>query len=77
MMDLEISPPKCSKSAIMDSNTGTSSSFLSKVNPEVVVIEVGAGNTYGHPASGTINRLQSNDVKIYRTDETGNIVIKF
>jgi competence protein ComEC len=58
------------------SNTGTSSSFLSKVNPEVAVIEVGAGNTYGHPASGTLNKLHSNGVKVYRTDEDGNVVIK-
>lgn len=57
------------------SNSGTSSSFVNKVNPEVAIIEVGSGNTYGHPTQRTISTLQSKSVKIYRTDELGSIII--
>jgi beta-lactamase superfamily II metal-dependent hydrolase len=58
------------------SNSGTSSAFLSKVHPEVAIIEVGSENTYGHPTQGTLNKLQSSGAKVYRTDENGNIIIK-
>jgi beta-lactamase superfamily II metal-dependent hydrolase len=57
------------------SNSGTTAQFLNKVNPEIAVIEVGSDNSYGHPASITIDNLLSKGVKIYRTDENGNIVI--
>lgn len=58
------------------SNSGSSSSFINKVGPEVAIIEVGAGNTYGHPTQGTLNTLQSKGTKVYRTDESGNIIVK-
>jgi len=55
------------------STSSTSLGFLNRVNPEVAVISVGAGNTYGHPAPETISKLQG--VKVYRTDLNGNIVV--
>jgi len=58
------------------SNSGSSPSFLSQVKPDVAVIEVGAGNTYGHPTQKTLSNLQNARVTIYRTDLNGNIVIK-
>ena len=39
------------------SATSTSSAFLSKVHPKTSIIEVGAGNSYGHPTSATLGRL--------------------
>mgnify|MGYP000855193826 CR=1 FL=1 len=57
------------------SNSSTSSGFLSRVNPEVAVISVGAGNAYGHPAAATLDKLQSAGVKVYRTDLNGNIIV--
>jgi competence protein ComEC len=55
------------------SSTGTS--FLSKVRPEVEIIEVGTSNDYGHPTQKTLSALQSTSSKIYRTDLNGNIVV--
>ena len=55
------------------STSSTSPGFLNKVNPEVAIISVGTGNTYGHPAPETISKLQG--VKVYRTDLNGNIVV--
>jgi competence protein ComEC len=40
------------------SSSSTGTSFLSEVRPEVAVIEVGAGNAYGHPTSKTLSALQ-------------------
>lgn len=57
------------------SRTSTSAAFLSRVNPDVSVICVGAGNTYGHPTADTLQRLQNAGDTIYRTDLNGNIVI--
>jgi beta-lactamase superfamily II metal-dependent hydrolase len=57
------------------STSSTSTAFLSKVNPQVAIISVGAGNTYGHPAPGTLSKLQASGLKVYRTDLNGNIVV--
>jgi len=48
---------------------------LSKVRPEVEIIEVGASNDYGHPSGKTLSALQSTSSKTYRTDLDGNIVV--
>ncbi|MEI6841402.1 MAG: hypothetical protein WCK53_09060 [Methanomicrobiales archaeon] len=39
------------------SATSSSSAFLTKVHPKISIIEVGAGNSYGHPTSATLDRL--------------------
>jgi len=53
------------------SKYSTSSEFLAAVNPQVAVISVGEGNTFGHPSDETLSRLDGVDV--YRTDERGTI----
>ena len=57
------------------SSSSTGTSFLSKVRPEVEIIEVGASNDYGHPSGKTLSALQSTSSKIYRTDTSGDIVV--
>jgi len=56
------------------SNTATSQAFLNKVSPKYAVIEVGKGNSYGHPTAATLAKLNSAGVKVYRTDESGTII---
>jgi beta-lactamase superfamily II metal-dependent hydrolase len=57
------------------SNSGSSRAFLKAVTPAVSVIEVGAGNDYGHPTSKTLAALERTGSAIYRTDLDGNIVV--
>lgn len=57
------------------SENGLSEEFLKIVRPAIAVIEVGAKNTYGHPAPSTINLLKQYAVRIYRTDQNGTIEI--
>jgi len=57
------------------SSSASSPTFLSKVRPAISVIEVGAGNDYGHPAQTTLDALQQIGSKICRTDLNGNIII--
>lgn len=57
------------------SSSASSQTFLNKVKPAISIIEVGAGNDYGHPTQETLNALQKIGSKIYRTDLDGNIVI--
>ncbi|MCB4791279.1 MAG: MBL fold metallo-hydrolase [Elusimicrobia bacterium] len=52
---------------------GSSTAFLDKVKPTRAYIEVGAGNSYGHPDSGTVSRLQAAGATIYRTDTSGTM----
>lgn len=57
------------------SSTSTSNEFLKKVNPSIAVISVGANNSYKHPNKSVIDRLKESSIKIYRTDNDGNIII--
>jgi len=56
------------------SRTASGASFISAVSPDVSIIEVGADNTYGHPHTETLNRLQRAS-KVYRTDMDGTITV--
>lgn len=64
------------KSGHHGSYTSNDSWFVNAVAPEYAVISVGAYNDYGHPHWQALNRLESIQAKIYRTDLNGNIVFK-
>jgi competence protein ComEC len=53
------------------SRYSTSTEFLASVDPQVAVISVGEGNTFGHPSEETLSRLEG--IELYRTDECGTI----
>ncbi len=52
------------------SRYSTNQTFVNTLKPEVSFIEVGNGNTYGHPAQTTLDRLAAANCYIYQT-ETG------
>lgn len=58
------------------SASSSSAEFLSEVSPDVAVISVGTGNSYGHPTEQALNRLSAVCSNIYRTDEQGTILLE-
>lgn len=55
------------------SKYSTSPEFLQAINPKFGIIEVGAGNTYGHPTAQTLDNLATAHVQTLRTDQDHNI----
>lgn len=58
------------------SSTSTSENYLKKVNPRIAIISVGLNNTYKHPSSKTINTLNKYNIKTFRTDKNGTIILQ-
>ena len=50
--------------------------LLRAVTPDTVMISVGKGNRYGHPAQDTLQRLESFGCQILRTDLQGTILYR-
>ena len=46
------------------------------VKPQYALIGVGKDNKFGHPSEVTIQKLKEMNIKILRTDNMGEIVIK-
>ena len=57
------------------SNNGTDQRLLDAVRPEVSIISVGKDNPYGHPQRETLELMEKNGIKVYRTDRDGAIAI--
>ncbi len=49
--------------------------FTRALSPQVAMISVGAGNSYGHPAPATLDLLAQTGAKVLRTDRDGAIAI--
>lgn len=57
------------------SSSSTTSEFLIKVNPKYALLSVGKDNTYNHPNEDIMNRLKKANIPVYRTDESGTIIV--
>ena len=56
------------------SDGSSSSNFLKKVEPSYAVISCGLHNSYGHPTSDVLKRLDDRNIDVYRTDIQGTII---
>ena len=57
------------------SKGSTSRALLNVLNPRVSVVSVGVKNTYGHPATETLQRLGERGAAVERTDLNGTVTI--
>ncbi|MDD6212669.1 MAG: MBL fold metallo-hydrolase [Clostridiales bacterium] len=55
------------------SSSSSSERLLEAVDPQIVIISAGLGNSYGHPSKDTMERLEDKDFTLYRTDMQGTI----
>ncbi len=55
------------------SKTSSSELFILEVNPNIAIISAGRDNSYGHPHSQVLEILNKYDIKILRTDLSGDI----
>lgn len=57
------------------SSTSSSKKFLEQIKPSLIIISCGKNNDYGHPHKETIDRYNDIGATVYRTDESGDILI--
>ena len=75
-VDLIKMPHHGSGSSKSANGTGSLYRFIRTFMPEYAVISVGNGNKYGHPCEETLDLLEDADVKVYRTDINGDIIVR-
>lgn len=63
------------KSGHHGSSTSSSQNFLNQIRPSLIVISCGKNNDYGHPHDETMERYEALGSTIYRTDESGDILV--
>ena len=59
------------------SKTSSIPEFIKAVRPKIALIGVGKENSFGHPSEKTLKTLENSNTKIYRTDISGEICIKY
>jgi competence protein ComEC len=58
------------------SRTSSSTAFLNAVTPELVIISLAAGNSYGHPHQEALDRISASGAQyLLRTDIDGTITL--
>lgn len=57
------------------SESSTGDAFLNAVSPQYAIISCGKDNSYGHPDEEIIERLNQNNIKYWRTDHNGSVVM--
>jgi competence protein ComEC len=49
--------------------------WLLSLEPEVALVSVGADNDYGHPAESTLRPLEQAGIRVFRTDQDGDLAV--
>lgn len=57
------------------SRYASTASFFAAVQPKLAIISVGRHNTFGHPASSTLDALEAGGSAILRTDRCGAMTL--
>ena len=73
---LEIFQSTILKVAHHGSKSSSTQEFLDVVKPKIALIGVGENNLFGHPNAHVIERLEECDIKVFRTDESGEINVQ-
>ena len=55
--------------------TSSSFQFLKAVSPKIAIISVGDSNRFGHPGFKVLKRLKKLNIKYYRTDKQGEVIV--
>ena len=58
------------------SATSTSAELVYRTAPDIAIISVGEDNSYGHPATEVLYRLELYGCEVYRTDQMGDICFR-
>lgn len=58
------------------STNGLTAESLGMWSPEAALISVGKGNDFGHPNVETLDLLRGADVRVFRTDELGDLFVE-
>ena len=58
------------------SRDSSTPAFLTAVQPQYAVISAGRGNSYGHPHTEVLRRLETIGAKVLRTDLAGTIIFR-
>ncbi len=56
------------------SSTSNSEAFIQHIQPTIVAITTGAGNSYYHPHHRVVQLFERLNIPIYRTDEQGTLI---
>ena len=62
------------KSPHHGSATSASRALLQAADPRISIVSVGRGNSYGHPAPSTLERLAERNGLVARTDRDGTVI---
>lgn len=57
------------------SQTSSSPLLLNGARPQAAILSCGRYNSFGHPATATLNRLQQQHIPVFRTDLNGTILV--
>lgn len=57
------------------SKNATSAKLIDHITPEIALISVGEGNSYGHPTQRVLDDLQNADAAVLRTDKSGCLTL--
>lgn len=57
------------------SDTGNSREFLEAMSPECIVISCGMKNKHNHPVKSVVELYEEMNIPVYRTDESGDIIM--
>jgi len=57
------------------SRTSSHPEFVAAINPSIAVISVGEDNSYGHPNQEVLDTFAERNMRVYRTDQLGSIVL--
>lgn len=63
------------KAAHHGSSTSNTDALLEAVRPRIIVISCGKDNSYGHPHREAMETFRATGADIYRTDESGSVVV--
>ena len=58
------------------SKTSSDKDFIKTVSPKISLIGVGKNNKFGHPNEEVLKILKEINLKVFRTDERGEIILK-